>query len=85
MPRFFIDTYDHINVVDEVGQDLPDLAAVRSLVRRSLSEIIADEADRRPAAQIRAIVRNEAGEEVLSATMHVAIEWADADAGSTRP
>lgn len=82
MPKFFIDTYDHINVVDEVGQDLPDLAAVRSLVRRSLSEIIADEADRRPAAQIRAIVRNEAGEEVLSATMHVAVEWSGAGAGS---
>lgn len=84
MPRFFIDTYDHMTVIDEVGQDLPDLAAVRSLVNRSLSAIMAEETVWGSSTEIRAVVRDEAGDEVLSATMHVAVEWADADVGSTR-
>lgn len=30
MPRFFFDVHDGINVIDDVGQDLPDLEAAKA-------------------------------------------------------
>ncbi|WP_409566616.1 DUF6894 family protein, partial [Methylobacterium sp. E-005] len=38
MPRFFIDTFDSIVAIDDVGHELPDEAAVREVVRRTLAD-----------------------------------------------
>ena len=78
MPRYFIDTYDPSKVADEDGRELPNIAAVRSLVRRSLLEIVAEEAHWKPSVRVRAVVRDEAGEQVMSATMQVTTEWVGA-------
>ncbi|BAU92463.1 hypothetical protein MPPM_3858 [Methylorubrum populi] len=77
MPRFYIDTHDHISVVDEDGYDLPNEAAVRALVQRSLVGMAAEAALARSASRIRADVRDETGQRVMSATVSVAIEWAE--------
>ncbi|WP_409567619.1 DUF6894 family protein, partial [Methylobacterium sp. J-030] len=40
MPRFFIDTFDSIVVIDDVGYELPDEAAVREVVRKTLADML---------------------------------------------
>ncbi len=76
MPRFFIDTFDHIDVIDETGTDLPSLDAAKDLVQRALAEMIVEEGMRRQSAELRAVVRDETGYQVLAATMTMGIEWA---------
>ncbi|MGW5961027.1 hypothetical protein E8E01_15160 [Methylorubrum populi] len=80
MPRFFIDTFDHIDVIDEIGTDLPSLGAAKDLVQRALAEMIVEEGMRRPSAELRAVVRDEAGRRVMAATMTMGIEWAGGEA-----
>lgn len=80
MPRFFIDTFDHIDVIDETGTDLPSLDAARDLVQRALAEMIAEEGLRRSSAELRAVVRDETGRRVMAATMTLGIEWTGREA-----
>jgi hypothetical protein len=75
MPRFYIDTYDKYAVVDEDGHDLPNEAAVQTLVQRSLAEMAAEEVTARSPAHIRAYVRDEAGRRIMTATVSVSIQW----------
>lgn len=85
MPRFYIDTYDHRTVIDGEGQELPDAAAARTLVQRSLIAIAAEEAATRSTSHIRADVRDETGRSIMKATVSVTVEWsAEAESsGST--
>lgn len=76
MPRFFIDTFDSIVVIDDVGQDLPNMDAVRDVVRKTLVGMLRDEHTGRPAAQYRAEVRDEAGKSVLSGSVLIVIDKA---------
>ena len=76
MPRFFIDTFDSIVVIDNVGQDLPDEDAVREVVRKTLAGMLRDEHKGRPAAQYRAEVRDEAGRSVLTGSVLIVIDKA---------
>ena len=76
MPRFFIDTFDSIVVIDDVGQDLPNEDAVREVVRKTLAGMLRDEHKGRPAAQFRAEVRDEAGKSVLTGSVLIVIDKA---------
>ncbi|MCJ2067474.1 hypothetical protein MKK75_01410, partial [Methylobacterium sp. J-030] len=74
MPRFFIDTFDSIVVIDDVGYELPDEAAVREVVRKTLADMLGSEHKARPAAQYRAEVRDEAGMSILTASVLIVID-----------
>jgi hypothetical protein len=41
--RYFINTADHVEVMDEEGVELPSLAALRDLLRKTLTAILHDE------------------------------------------
>lgn len=43
MPRYFIDTADHVEVRDDEGSVLADRAALRDLLRRTLTALLHDE------------------------------------------
>lgn len=73
MPRYFIDTFDNIVALDDEGVELPDLAALRRVVHRTLSEMMRDEPDGRSGIQCRADVRDEHGGRVLTATLLIVI------------
>jgi hypothetical protein len=76
MPRYFIDTFDSIVVIDDVGQDLPNEDAVREVIRKTLVGMLRDEHKERPAAQYRAEVRDEAGKSVLTGSVLIIIDKA---------
>ena len=44
MPRFFFNVYDERTTLDEVGQELPDLAAAREAAVEEARAILGDEA-----------------------------------------
>jgi len=44
MPRFFFNVYDERTTIDEVGQELPDLAAAREAAVEEARSILGDEA-----------------------------------------
>jgi hypothetical protein len=76
MPRFFIDTFDSIVAIDDVGHELPDEAAVWAVVRKTLADMLRFEHKGRPAAQYRAEVRDAAGKSILSGSVLIVIEKA---------
>jgi hypothetical protein len=76
MPRFFIDTFDSIVVIDNVGYELPDEAAVWEVVRKTLADMLGSEHKGRPAAQYRAEVRDETGRGVLTGSVLIVIDKA---------
>ena len=43
MPRFFFNVYDDAAVIDEVGLDLPDLAAARQAAVEEARAVISEE------------------------------------------
>lgn len=76
MPRFYVDTFDSLAVLDDEGVDLPDRQAVHREVHRTLARMMADEPDGRPAIQFRADVRDETGQRIMTATLLMVIETA---------
>lgn len=44
MPRFFFNVFDEAANIDEVGQELPDVAAAREAALEEARAILADEA-----------------------------------------
>lgn len=76
MPRYYIDTFDGLVVLDDVGHDLPDDDAARATVRQTLAAMMKDgsKVDGRSSAQFRADVRNEAGDRVMTATILMVID-----------
>jgi hypothetical protein len=74
MPRYFIDTFDSIVAIDNVGHDLPNEDAVRRVVRETLVGMLGAEHKGRPAAQYRAEVRDEAGKSLLTGTVLFVID-----------
>ncbi|SDN69266.1 hypothetical protein SAMN05216360_110158 [Methylobacterium phyllostachyos] len=73
MPRYFIDTFDHVDAIDEEGTMLPDRAALRSLLRAALTEILREEGDRRGVDEFVATARDENGHRVMSARISLTI------------
>ncbi|WP_409567583.1 DUF6894 family protein, partial [Methylobacterium sp. J-030] len=49
MPRYFSDTVDSMVGIDDVGYELPDEAAVREVVRKTLADMLGAEHKGRPA------------------------------------
>jgi hypothetical protein len=45
LSRYFISTDDHIEVMDEEGVEVPDLGALRDLLRQTLTAILRDEGE----------------------------------------
>jgi hypothetical protein len=43
MPRFFFNVFDDATTIDEVGQDLPDVAAAHEAALEEARAILADE------------------------------------------
>ena len=74
MPRYFIDTFNSVVAIDNVGHDLPNEDAVRRVVRETLVGMLAAEHRERPAAQYRAEVRDEAGKSLLTGTVLFVID-----------
>jgi hypothetical protein len=42
LPRYFFDVHDDVDIVDDMGQELPDLRAARDEAARALSEAAKD-------------------------------------------
>lgn len=74
MPRYFIDTYDGFVAMDGDGHELPDMQAVRTIVRKTLTAMMQGEKNGRAAMQLRADVRTEAGDRVMTATLLLVTE-----------
>ncbi|MBB2961181.1 DUF6894 family protein [Methylobacterium sp. R2-1] len=75
MPRYYIDTYDRLAFIDDEGHNLPNEAAARALVQRSLVAMAAEQAATRSSTHLRAEVRDEAGKRVVAASVTVSVEW----------
>ena len=82
MPRFFFDLYDGGLTIDDEGQDLPDLAAVRAEVRRTLPAMFQDALVDKDKAHFRADVHDETGRRVLTATIVMIIDCVEDPAGN---
>ncbi|MCJ2069601.1 hypothetical protein MKK75_12510, partial [Methylobacterium sp. J-030] len=74
MPRYFIDTFDSIVAIDDVGHELQDEAAVREVGGTTLADMLGAGQKARPAAQYRAAVRDEAGKSILTASVLIVID-----------
>ena len=76
MPHFYFDVHDTGTTLDDVGVDLPDVAAVRQAAMESLPRIAADEipkdSDRR---HFTVLVTDEDGHSVYSATLTYTGLW----------
>ena len=73
MPRYFIDTFDHVEAIEEEGTVLPDTAALRRLLRAALTEILRDEGGRRGVNEFAASARDESGRRVMTARISFSI------------
>ncbi|MBE7202748.1 MAG: hypothetical protein INR70_33810 [Parafilimonas terrae] len=67
MPRFFVTTADHVTVTDEQGVVVQDLAALRDIVRRTLTELLRDEGAQTGANDFTAEAHDAHGRLVLRA------------------
>lgn len=65
--RYFINTANHVTVVDEEGVELPNLSALRDLLRRVLTEILRDEGAQTGANDFTAQAYDDVGRLVMSA------------------
>jgi len=75
MPRFFFNVYDERTTIDEVGQDLPDLAAAREAAVEEARAILGDEArDGRIDLSHRIEVEDEHRRPVLMLPFSAAVE-----------
>lgn len=67
MSLYFISTTEHIEVTDNEGIDLPNLDALRDLLRRTLSTILADEGEKTGVDEFTARAYDEDGRLVMRA------------------
>ena len=75
MPRFFFDTDDATRfVTDEHGSELADVAAARHFARMALTEMMVDLAREADAARCHAVVRDEAGNRLFTATVALSVD-----------
>lgn len=74
MPRFFFDTYNSFVDIDQIGQDLPDLEAVRQEVRKAIPAMLSDGIEAKDKAQFRIDVRDEGGKRVVTASALMVID-----------
>ncbi|AWB23352.1 hypothetical protein DA075_22655 [Methylobacterium currus] len=69
MPLYYVNRFDGIAVIDDVGIELPDLDAARDHVRSVLTEMMNAERWTGGAARCRADVRDASGRPVLEASL----------------
>lgn len=67
MPRYFIQTSDHVQVMDDEGIELPDLASLRNLLRAAFIAILQDEGCQTGVNEFTAQAFDEAGRHLMSA------------------
>lgn len=73
MPRSFIDTFDHVDAIDDEGVVLPDRAALRCLLRTPLTVTLRDEGEKRGVDESTGSARDERGRHVMSARINITI------------
>lgn len=69
MPLYYVDRFDGIAVIDDVGVELPDPDAMRGYVRDVLTEMMSVEACTGEVSRCQASVRDASGRRVLAATL----------------
>lgn len=74
MPHYYFDIHDDVHLIDEVGQDLPNLRAARAEAARALAEAAKELAALAPSKDFVILVRNEGGEVVLRTRMSFSSE-----------
>lgn len=74
MPRFYVDTFNDVDLIDHEGTDLPSREAVHQQVHQTLASMMRDERDGRTAIQFRAEVRDESGKRIMKATLLLMVE-----------
>lgn len=67
MPRYFINTTDHVAVLDDEGVVLPDRDALRALLRDTLTAILRDEGESTGVNEFSAQAYDEDGRLVMQA------------------
>jgi hypothetical protein len=67
LSRYFISTDDHIEVMDEEGVEVPDLGALRDLLRQTLTAILRDEGEMTGVNEFTAKAFDERGRLVMQA------------------
>ena len=67
MSLYFISTSEHIEIGDDEGVELPNLDALRDLLRRTLSAILADEGEKAGVSAFTARAYDEDGRLVMRA------------------
>lgn len=76
MPHFFIDTDDgDLPHHDDEGLDLPDVQAARNAAMSALPDMARDKLPDSDRRTFSAIVRNEAGTVLYTATLSLVGEW----------
>ena len=73
MPLYYVDRFDGIAVIDDVGVDLPDSDAMRDYVRDVLTEMMRGEACTGAVSRCQASVRDASGRRVLEASLVLTI------------
>ena len=74
MPLFFFDIYNCVVTLDDEGQELPDLDAVRHEICETLPRIIHESVVGKDKAQVRIDVRDITGRRVLTSTAVMLID-----------
>jgi len=75
MPRFFFDVHDDIDVIDDVGIELPDLDAARAEAARTLADVASELLPDNGMRKTLAInVRGESGQMVLKTSLRYVAE-----------
>ncbi|WP_345819972.1 hypothetical protein ABC766_27565 [Methylobacterium fujisawaense] len=70
MPRYFINTKNSIEAIDNEGTELPDLNALRGLMRAVLIEILRDEGEENGVNEYTAKAYDSNGRHVMSAKIN---------------
>jgi hypothetical protein len=77
MPRYFINTFNHFDAIDEEGTVLPDSGALRGLLRKALTEILRDEGEERGVDEFAAEALDESGRRVMRARIRFTVTDGD--------
>lgn len=70
MPRYFINTKNNIEAIDSEGTELPNLNALRSLMRAVLIEILRDEGEETGINEYTAKAYDVVGRHMMSAKIN---------------
>ena len=73
MPRYFISTANHFRAGDEDGTEVPDISALRRLLRLTLAELLHSEGDEGDRNEFWADALDAAGRRVMTAKLSLIV------------